>query len=122
MDDLSPEDIEIDFDKIDTSTLFDDDFEEKEVAVKILPQSKKPSQISRKIEDTGEPPPTDLRKGDVFGVRDSVDGKVETRGGVAIRTKPSVVKKKGSSLVLLIALAIIFLIIISLWLTGFLDF
>ena len=120
---LSPEDIEIDFNKIDTSTLFDEDFEDKKITSKMLPQRVVPKDRVRKERVFTEKPSEEaLRQRDVYAVPDLRDGEVETSKGVAIRTKGSMVKKRGSSLVIFLALAIIFIIIISLWLFGFLDF
>ena len=120
---LSPEDLEIDFNKIDTSTLFDEDFEENRSTSKMLPHRVVPKDRVRKERIFTEKPSEEaLRKRDVYAVPDLEDGEVETSKGVAIRTKGSLVKKRGSSLVVFLALAIIFIIIISLWLFGFLDF
>jgi hypothetical protein len=121
---LSAEDMQIDFDKIDASTLFDDEFEDdSKISSKMLPQLRKPLETKREERKITEAPSEEaLRTKDVFAVPDKVDGKVDSLSGVSYRTKASVVKKKGQSLVLILALAIILIIIIALWITGFLSF
>ena len=119
---LSPEDIKIDFDKIDTSTLFDDEFEEKEISSKMLPVMQKKDSTTPKREIKERPVDQSLERRAVFGIQDRVKGSVEETRDVSYRTKGSMVKKKGTGLVIFIALSIIFLIIVALWLTGFLNF
>jgi hypothetical protein len=117
---LSPEDIEIDYSKLDASTLFDDEFEEK--TSRMLPQVGKPSQVVKKAKPKAVPLDPSLGKRTVFGVKDKKGGDVKDTVEVSYRTKGNVISKKGQSLVLLVALIIIFIIIIGLRMFGFLDF
>lgn len=117
---LSPDDLKIDFDKLDTSTLFDDEFEDKEISSKMMPVMQKPPEVKIREKEIREAPSeASLRQREVLAIRDRASGQLE---GVSYRTKGSMVKKKGQGIVLLIALAIIFIIIFALWITGFLEF
>jgi hypothetical protein len=122
---LNPEDIKIDFDKIDSSTLFEDDFDDglDSITTKILPQTRKPRNENRPRRELTEAPldPAFESRG-VFTLRDRFKGSVEETSMVSYRTKGSFISKKGQSLVLFVALAIIFIIIIALWVAGFLEF
>ena len=120
---LDPENLTIDFDKVDSSLLFEDDFEEEEVTSKMLPATMRPKETTIKHREVTEAPSEQaLRKKDVYALPSLNDGEVQESKTMSYRTKASMAKRKGSSLVMLIALAIILIIIISLWLAGFLEF
>jgi hypothetical protein len=120
---LDPDKLKIDFDKIDTSLLFDDDLEEDKVTSKMLPQRMKPKETIIKSREITEAPSEEaLRKREVYALPSINDNEVQDSKTISYRSKASMVKRKGSSLVMLIALAIILIIIISLWLAGFLEF
>lgn len=122
---LSPEDIQIDFNKIDSSSLFDDDFDDepKAISSKMLPVVQKHKETQIKTRVMLEPRPTDnLSKRDLYAMPDRAAAQAENSKEVSYRTKGSVVKKKGQSIVILMAMTIILIIIIALYLTGFLQF
>lgn len=122
-EEIDPENLKIDFDKVDSSLLFDEDLEDEKITSKMLPLSQKPKDTVKKPREIKEAPSEEaLRRKEVYGLRDIGDGDIQESKAVSYRTKVSMTKRKGSSLVLIIALVIILIIIISLWLFGFLDF
>ncbi|UCH90208.1 MAG: hypothetical protein JSV49_06105 [Thermoplasmata archaeon] len=121
---LTPEDIKIDFDKIDSSLLFEEDFEDEteKVSIKILPQTQKPSETKIRHREVREGPLDPIRSREVYSFRDRVRGTVADTVRVSYRTKGNVMSKKGQALVLVVAMTVILIIIIALKLFGFLDF